>query len=109
SSLQKLGKIDRQRAGPFAFALNRQFRRVKRVPWQKQLAFEAGRPTGLNESQIKLLIRSVNLIADNWTTNRSEMHPNLVSPSGMWNRPNQTEFLVTGRSRFNQRSEERRV
>jgi hypothetical protein len=77
---------------------------VKRVPWQKQLAFEAGRPTGLNESQIELFIRSVNLIADNWTTNRSEMHPNLVSPSGMWNRPNQTEFLVTGTSRFNQSS-----
>src|SRR5205814_1161378 len=100
----KPGKIDRQRAGPFAFTLNRQFRRVERVPWQKQLALEVRRPTGLDESQTELFIRSINFIAHNWSANPSEMHPTLVRPSGMRNRPNQTEFVVTGRSRFNKSS-----
>src|SRR4029077_4241675 len=93
---------DRQLAGPFAFILDRQFRRVERVPWQQQLALEFGSPTGLDESQIKLFVRSVNLIAHNWTANRSEMHPNLVSPSSMRNRPNQSEVVVIGRFGFNE-------
>src|SRR5207237_3052519 len=87
-----------------AFALDRQFRGVERVPWQQQLALEFGSPTGLDEVQIKLFVRSVNFIAHNRAANRSEMHANLVSPSSMRNRPNQSEFVVIGRSGFNESS-----
>ena len=93
SAATELGKIDRQRAGPFPFTLDRQFRRVERVPWQQQLVFKFRRPAGLDEPQIKLFVRSVNFIAHNGTANRREMHANLVSPSSMRNRPNQTEFV----------------
>src|ERR1700680_1271 len=88
----ELRKIDRQRARPFMFALDRELGRMKRVPRQKQLPLEFCGPTGLDELKIKLFVRPVDFVAHKSVTNRSKMHADLVSSSSPWNCADQTEF-----------------
>jgi len=40
------------------------------------------RSTGIDESKIKILVRAVDFIADNWDAERSKMHTNLMSAPG---------------------------
>src|SRR4029453_15592740 len=85
SLCDKLHEIGRQWAGPFILAFDCQSRRVQSVSRQKQLAFELGGPSGLDETQVKLFIRSVNFVAHDRMTNRSKVQSNLVRASGVRN------------------------
>ena len=71
---------------------------MQRVTRQKQFAFEFRRPAGLNEFQIKIFIRTVDFIADDRMTERSEMNTNLMSPSRFRNRADKREFFSRRRS-----------
>ena len=65
---------------------------------QEQLTFELRGPSGLDEPEVKLFVRSVNFVADNGMTNRREMHSNLVRASCVRNRANQAEFAGLARA-----------
>ena len=65
---------------------------------QEQLTFELRRPSGFDETEVKLFVRSVNFIAHNGMTNRGEMHSNLVRASCVRNRANQAEFAGAARA-----------
>ena len=65
---------------------NRQSRRVQGVSRKKELTFELRSPSGLDETEVKLFVRSVNLVAHNGMTNGSEVHSDLVRAARVWNR-----------------------
>jgi len=51
-------------------AFDCEFRRVQSMPWEKQVAFELSGPSGLDKPQVKLFVRSVNLVTNNRMTKR---------------------------------------
>src|SRR5579884_815649 len=71
-------QIGGQFAAPLPFALDRQFCRVKRMSRQEQFLLKLGRPSFVNEVEIELLIRSVDLIPHYGMTERGQVHPDLV-------------------------------
>src|SRR5438876_1262506 len=77
---------------------------MERMSRQEQSLLEFRRPSRLNESQIKLFVRSVNFVANNWMADRSKMDPDLVSSASIRNSANQTKLAVAGASRFNKAS-----
>src|SRR5437870_3924934 len=95
-------KIEWKRTFPRNLADYPQSRRVKRMPRQEQSLLEFRRPSRFNESQIKLFVRSVNLVAHDRVPNRRKMHANLVRPTCRRNCANQAEFVRAGR--FNKTS-----
>src|SRR4030095_4253888 len=70
---------------------------MKGRPRQWQFPFEFARPSGLDKSEIKLFVRSINFIAHNRVTNGSQMHADLMSSSGARDRANQAEFVDLAR------------
>src|SRR5438046_1373301 len=75
---------------------------MERMPRQEQSLLEFRRPSRLNESQIKLFVRSVNFVAHERVTDRRKMHANLVRAASPRNCANQAEFIRAGR--FNKTS-----
>src|SRR5437762_13313647 len=67
---------------------------MKRMSRQEQLLLKSRRPPGLDEPEIKLFVRPINLIAYNRIASRGQMHTNLMSAAGERNSANQTEFVV---------------
>jgi predicted metal-binding transcription factor (methanogenesis marker protein 9) len=67
-------------------AFDYQSSRVQSMSWQKQVALELCGPSTLDEPQVKLFVRSVNLVAHNGMTNGSEVHSDLVRAARVWNR-----------------------
>jgi len=65
---------------------NCQSRRVQGVSRKEELTFELRDPSGLDETEVKLFVRSVNLVAHNGMTNGSEVHSDLVRAARVWNR-----------------------
>ena len=64
----KFHEIGRQRTNPFMLAFDCEVLRVQSMSWQKQVAFELCGPSTLDEPQVKLFVRSVNLVAHNGMT-----------------------------------------
>jgi len=56
------------------------------VSRKEELTFELRGPSGLDETEVKLFVRSVNLVAHNRMTNGSEVHSDLVRAARVWNR-----------------------
>ena len=65
----KFREILRQRAGPFTVAFDSKSRRVQGMPRQEQLTFELSGPSGLDETEVKVFVGSVNFVAHNGMTN----------------------------------------
>ena len=61
-------KIGRQWTCPLMLAFDYQSPRVQGMSWQEQVAFKLCAPSALDESQVKLFVRSVNLVPNNRMT-----------------------------------------
>ena len=61
----KFGKIDRQWAGPFVLAIDRELCGMKSVARQEQVPLEIARPSRLDKLEIELFIRAIDFVADN--------------------------------------------
>ena len=61
-------KIGRQWTGPLLLAFDYQSPRVQGMSWQEQVAFKLCAPSALDESQVKLFVRSVDLVPNNRMT-----------------------------------------
>ncbi len=68
-------------------------RGMERMPRQEKLACQFIRPAGLDKTEIKLLVRPVNLVPDNRMTEMREMDTDLVRPAGSRNRPDDGERI----------------
>ena len=65
---------------------------MQRVTRQKQSPAQFRRPTGFDEFEIKLFVRSVDFVAHNRMTERSEMDADLMGSSSLRNRADQTRI-----------------
>ena len=77
---------------------DRESRRMQSMSRQEQLAFELSGPSGLDETEVKLFVGSINFVAHNGMTDRGEVQSNLVRASCARNRANQAEFAVLARA-----------
>ena len=58
-------KIRRKPAGPLALVCDRKFRRVQSMTWQEKFLLELISPTGFYETEVQVLIWTVDFIAYN--------------------------------------------
>ena len=65
------------------------------MAWQQESLFQLMSPSSFDETQVQLLVWSIDLIANNWVPYGGEMHPNLMSASGARNRANQRKLFLT--------------
>src|SRR4029079_7625735 len=79
---QPAEQILRQRTRPIALVVDAQARCVQGVSFQQQCPGQFVGPTGIDEAKIKILVRAVDFITDNWMPERSEMHTNLMGAPG---------------------------
>lgn len=61
---------------------------------QQKFLFEVVSPSGFYETQVRLLVRAVYFIADDWVPDRGQMHTNLVGPSRSRNRADDAESFA---------------
>ena len=71
------------------------------MAWQQESLFQLMSPSSFDETQVQLLVWSIDLIANNWVPYGGEMNPNLMSASGVRNRANDAE-PIGRRSRFSE-------
>ena len=55
---------------------------MESVPRQKQFALQLLRQALFDEAKVELLVRAINLVADNRMTEMRKMHSDLVRPAG---------------------------
>lgn len=55
---------------------------MKRVSWQKQLSLQFRCPTGFDKAEIKILVRPINLVANDRMSEMRKMDANLMGPAG---------------------------
>ena len=87
--LQKCRQIGRQPALPSFASFDLQRRGMKGVARQEKLTREILGPAGLDEFQIKRLVRPVNLVAYHGMAGEGEMHADLMGAAGVGNSPNE--------------------
>ncbi len=85
---------------PLPFAPNRQFCRVKRMSRQQQFLLKLRCPSFVDEVEIELFIRSVNLVSHHGMTKRGQVHPDLVRSSRVGYGTQEAE-LIPSRGRPN--------
>ena len=54
---------------------------MKRVSREQKLPRQFIGPAGLDETQVKLLVRPINLVADDWMSEMREVNPDLMRPA----------------------------
>lgn len=96
---KKTREIGRELTGPAFTAFDLQGCGMKRVTRQKKLALQFRSPTGLDELEIMLFVRPINLVADDGMTGRSQVHANLVSATGLRESANEAEMFFVRAAR----------
>ncbi len=66
---------------------------MQSVSCKQELLLKLRCPSRFDKAQVELLIGAVDLVADNWMSNRRQMHPNLMRSSRPRNGANEREFL----------------
>lgn len=67
---------------------------MQRMTWQQQRTFERARPASLDEAQIEVFIRPVNLVPNDRMAQGREMHADLMRPPGSRHGADETEPIA---------------